>query len=250
MIDQLRAQTQIDRDAIAALKQQLEDFMLEVQERLQGQGDRITELENRMSIVERDLEDLGEQIEDLQEAVKEINVIEGTIYRMQGEIALANRQGLIDMIEELEELLEDLQKEIYDLDFLVDPDLDEIRGKIEALELALGNIDLTLETEELRTQLQTIVDDVLFDALPGTLTVLTNRITYVENEIEELLYELEDIIAGILDSMSPPLPTPRSVRNNELILYLGVAVLAIGVVTMIVGTSIAVTAGRSKSRAT
>ena len=246
MIDQLRAQAQIDRAAIVALQKELEEFMLEMKEALRGQGERITALENRMTIVENDLEDLGKEIEKLQEAVKEIEDIQDRIDKMQGEIAGMNRQGLVDMIEDLEELLEDLQKELADLDFLEDYDLNEIRAKIAALELALGNIDLDLETEELRTQLQTILDDMLEAVLPGTLTVLNNRIATVETEIEELLYELEDIIAEILANMSPPSPMPRTGLNSEMLLYIGVAVFALGVVTMIIGTSVAVAAGRRK----
>jgi len=80
--------------------------------------------------------------------------------------------------------------------------------------------------------------------LPVTMTVLTNRIATVETEIEQLLYELEDIIAEILENMSPPSQTPRTGLNNELILYLGVGVLALGTITMIVGTGIAISAGK------
>ena len=245
-INQLRLQAQTDRDAIAALQKQLSDFMDEMRDALQGQGGRITALENRMTAVENDLEDLGEEIEKLQEAVDSIGDIEDRIYKMQGEIATMNRQGLVDMIEDLEELLEDLQKEIDDLDFLEDYDLNEIRAKIAALELALSNIDPDLDDKDFRTELQGIIEEILDAVLPSTLTVLEGRIMTVENEIQELLNDLDEIIAELLESMSPTGSTPRTGRNNEMLLYLGIAVLALGVVTMIVGTSVAVAAGRKR----
>ena len=249
MIDELRAQAQIDRNAIAALQNQLEDFMLKMQEALQGQGDRITALENRMTVVENDLDNLGEQISDIHESLEIIDDIKDRINKMEGDLELIDREGLVLMIEDLEELLEDLQKEIAGLDdFLVDPDLNEIRAKIAALELALGNLDLNLETEEVRTQLQTILDDILDDVLSGKLSLLTNRLSTVEYEIESLLYELEEIIAEIIANMAPTAPTPTSGRNNEMLLYIGIAVLVLGLFMMIVGAGIAVFAGKRSLR--
>jgi len=243
-IKELRGQQESNRQLITTLQQQISAFM----NLMEDHDDRITALENRMTAAEEDLEELTDQLGDLLKAIDGLEVIDARLDQMQTDITDFNRQELVDAIEELEEMLEDLREEFEGLDFLEQSDLEPILEKILLLELALEGIDISLEDSYLMAEVELIIGEMLETVLPVKLTVLTTRISSIEMEMQDLLDNLEDIVLemeGLLER-----PTQSRGRNSDLLMYLGISALALGIVAMVVGMCIVIVAGKKPKSVT
>ena len=246
-IEELRAQAELDRAAIAVLQQMLSDFIEEMEDLLDDHDDRITDLENRMTAVENELEELGEQLEDLQDAIEALDDIEDRLDQMRADITMFNRLQLVGMIGDLEEMLDELRDELGGLDFIDESELENILNKIAALELALEGIDVSLEDEHIRVEIEAVIYEIMNTVLPGTLTALSTRIGAVEGDIQALLNDLEEIIADIVAILVAPTPAPRD-RSGDMLMYLGIGAFVLGIAAMSVGSGIIVASTRKKGR--